>query len=160
MPVLFFPIIHSSRIMNNVRLSTFPITSSVAFTLTRILPIPRTYSRHCREFSHEHDSKIRLKRASTSEAIENDVASSLLFNSKTRLHNSFLRSDDRSGYSVSRVITEDCVLQGPVTPLPTETGGIVSRRGWSDFSRRRQILGQDTYLTGDCERSERLEPIF
>ena len=99
--------------MNNVRLSTFPITSSVAFTLTRILPIPRTYSRHCREFSHEHDSKIRLKRASTSEAIENDVASSLLFNSKTRLHNSFLRSDDRSGYSVSRVITEDCRSPGP-----------------------------------------------
>ena len=30
-------------------------------------------------------------------------------------------------------------------------------RGGSDFRHRRQILGQDTYLTGDCERSERLE---
>ena len=31
-------------------------------------------------------------------------------------------------------------------------------RGGSDFRHRRQILGQDTYLMGDCERSERLEP--
>ena len=30
-------------------------------------------------------------------------------------------------------------------------------RGGSDFRHRRQILGQDTYLMGDCERSERLE---
>ena len=33
-----------------------------------------------------------------------------------------------------------------------------SYRGGSDFRHRRQILGQDTCLMGDCERSERLEP--
>ena len=33
-----------------------------------------------------------------------------------------------------------------------------SYRGGSDFRHRRQILGEDAYLMGDCERSERLEP--
>ena len=45
--------------------------------------------------------------------------------------------------------------QGPSTPQVSVRG--CSYRGGSDFSHRRQILGQDMYLMGDCERSERLQ---
>ena len=47
--------------------------------------------------------------------------------------------------------TEAVVLQ-----ICSTSRGEGTRWG-SDFSRRRQILGQDTYLREDCERSERLQ---
>ena len=47
-------------------------------------------------------------------------------------------------------------IKAPALPRGAVRG--CSVRGGSDFSHRRQILGQDTYLMGDCERSERLEP--
>ena len=48
-------------------------------------------------------------------------------------------------------------ISRPPDSPPLPDGGARSEGG-SDSSRRRQILGQDTYLREDCERSERLQP--
>ena len=50
------------------------------------------------------------------------------------------------------------IMRARAPALPRGAVRGCSYRGGSDFRHRRQILGQDTYLMGDCERSERLEP--
>ena len=80
---------------------------------------------------------------------QNKVAPDTSFGSENRAENSTRGAEPVNAFTYD-------VTRAPALPRGAVRG--CSYRGGSDFSRRRQILGQDTYLMGDCERSERPEP--